>query len=281
MNKLERHERILQLVSERGMIYLQRAAETTGASLPTLRRDFSELAASGAVERIRGGIRSSKKEGNIPFNLREVQHSDAKSAIARKACALLRSGDVVFVDGGTTTYHICFHLPRTPLRIITNSLRLSAYLDSATNVYPDWEIYLTGGKIQYGSNMLTGPGTLHSLDFYHADWAFLSVGGITSDGLYNTSEVIVETERRMIDRCDRAVILADQSKSGKRAMCRVCGLGRIDRLITNPPPGTSQVEKAMRKEGLRIVHAGDENKSLGVNSKKQNHGRGTCLSPDR
>lgn len=255
MNKTERHERLLALAGERGLLYLQRAMQATGASRATARRDFDELANTGAVERVRGGIRVTRKEGNVPFNLREVQHSQAKSAIAAQACRMLRAGDVIFVDGGTTTYHICFHLPRMPLRIVTNSLRLSAWLDDSATRFGDWEVYLTGGKIQHGYNMLTGPGTLHSLDFYHADWAFLSVGGITADGLYNTSEEIVETERRMIERCDRAVILADQSKLGRRAMCRVCGLGRIHCLITDKPAGRSLVEEAMTEAGLKIVHA--------------------------
>lgn len=254
MNKPERHERLLSLVGERGLLYQERAMQATQASRATIRRDFDELAESGAIERIRGGIQSVRKEGNVPFNLREVQHSEAKSAIAKKACGLLRAGDVVFIDGGTTTYHICFHLPCLPLRIVTNSLRLSAYLDDAAARYSGWEVYLTGGKIQHGSNMLTGPGTLHSLDFYHADWAFLSVGGIAGDGLYNTSEPIVETERRMIERSDRAIILADQSKLGRRAMCRVCGVKRIDTLITDRPPGLSLVENEMRDQGVNIVH---------------------------
>lgn len=254
MNKVERQERILQLASERGTVYLPRLMAATGASRPTLRRDFEELAESGAVERIRGGIRATRRDGSAPFNLRAVQHSKAKSAIARKAVASLRAGDVLFVDGGTTTYHICFHLPRVPLRIITNSLRLSAYLDDAATRHPEWEVYLTGGKIQPGSNMLTGPGTLHSLDFYHADWAFLSVGGICDDGLYNTAEAIAETERKMIERADRAVLLADQSKLGRRAMCRVCGVGRIHELITDAPAGRSLIEEAMLEKGLKITH---------------------------
>ena len=255
MRRSERHEKILNLASERGLLYLESAMQATGASRATIRRDFDKLADQGAIERIRGGIRVDRKEGNVPFNLREVQHSDAKSAIAAKACRLLRPGDVVFVDGGTTTYHICFHLPRIPLRIVTNSLRLSAYLDQASTHFSDWEVYLTGGRIHHGYNMLTGPGTLHALEFYHADWAFLSVGGIAADGLYNTSEGIVETERRMIERCDRAVVLADQSKLGRRAMCRVCGLENIDRLITDAHPGRSLVEEAMAEQGLTIVHA--------------------------
>ncbi len=254
MNKAERHERILSLASERGLLYLERAIQSTGASRATVRRDFDELAQTGTVERLRGGIRVTRREGNVPFNLREVQHSREKSAIAARACRLLRAGDVVFVDGGTTTYHICFHLPRMPLRIVTNSLRLSAYLDDTATRHPDWEIYLTGGRIHHGANMLTGPGTLHSLDFYHADWAFLSVGGITGDGLYNTSEAVVETERKMIERSDRSIILADQSKLGRRAMCRICGVGRIDELITDQPTGRSLVEESMREEGLKITY---------------------------
>ena len=255
MNKSERHEQILHLAGERGMLYLQRAAQATGASLPTIRRDFVELAEAGSVERIRGGIRVSRREENMPFNLREVQHSNEKSAIARQAARNLRGGEVLFIDGGTTTYHMCYHLPRVPLRIVTNSLRLSAYLDDPAHRHPDWEVYLTGGRIQHGSSILTGPGTVHSLNFYHADWSFLSVGGIAVDGLYNTSESIVETERKMIEKSDRCVILADQSKMGKRTMCRVCGIKRIDQLITTSPEGRSLIEEDMREAGLSIVHA--------------------------
>lgn len=255
MNKWERHEHILRLAGERGMIYLDRAVQATGASIPTIRRDFEELSKTGAVERVRGGIRVVRKEGNLPFNMREVQHSEAKTAIAREAVRLLKAGDVLFIDGGTTTYHMCFCLPAIPLRIITNSLRLSAHLDHPAHRQSDWEVYLTGGFMQHDSSMLTGPGTLHSLDFYHADWAFLSIGGITAEGLYNNSEAVVETERKMIERSDRTVILADQSKLGKRAMCRVCPIDPIDRLITDPPQGRSLIEESLKKAGCKIVHS--------------------------
>lgn len=255
MNKIERHEHILSLVSARGQLYQETAMSATGASRATIRRDFDELADSGALERIRGGVRVARREGNVPFNMRNVQQSAAKSAIAAKACRLLRAGDVIFIDGGTTTYHTCFHLPKVPLRIVTNSLRLSAYLDDAAMRHPEWEVYLTGGRLHHGHSMLTGSGTLHSLDFYHADWAFLSMGGVTSDGLYNSSDGIVETERKMIERCDRAVILADQSKLGRRAMCRVCGIKRIHKLITDRPEGRSLVEESMAEQGLAIAHA--------------------------
>lgn len=255
MNRWERHERILRLAGESGTFSLQRAEVETGASPATLRRDFEQLAQSGAVERVRGGIRVARNEGNLSFNMREVQHSKAKTAIARKAVSLLKAGDALFVDGGTTTYHICFCLPQIPLRIITNSLRLSAYLDDSKRRHPRWDVYLTGGYIQPGSSMLTGPGTVHSLNFYYADWAFLSVGGIVADGLYNTSEAVVETERKMIERSDRAIILADQSKIGRRSMCHVSSIDKIDRLIVNPPKGRSLVEEELCAAGCRVIHS--------------------------
>ena len=165
MRKVERHEQILNLVGGRGLLYLESAMHATGASRATIGRDFDELAVRGVVERIRGGIRIIRREGNVAFNLREVRHSKAKAAIAAKACRLLRAGDVIFIDGGTTTFHMCFHLPCLPLRIVTNSLRLSACLEDASSACPDWEVFLTGGRIQHGSHMLAGPGTLHSLEF--------------------------------------------------------------------------------------------------------------------
>lgn len=255
MNKVERHDAILRLASQRSLLSADAAGRETGASPATIRRDFDELARRGSVERVCGGIRADRREGNVPFNMRAVQHSAEKAAIARRAVALLAPGDVLFVDGGTTTYHISLCLPRIPLRIITNSLRLSAELDNPATRYREWEIYLTGGCIQHGSSMLTGPGTVHSLDFYHAAWAFLSVGGISADGLYNTSEAIAATERKMIERADRAVILADQSKLGRRAMCRVAAIRDIHALITNPHPGRSLVEEDLERTGCHILRA--------------------------
>ncbi|MGF1450585.1 MAG: DeoR/GlpR family DNA-binding transcription regulator [Opitutales bacterium] len=176
--------------------------------------------------------------------------------IAQKAARLLRAGDVVLIDGGTTTCHLCFCLPPLPLRIITNSLRVAAYLDNASARRPDLEVFLSGGRIDMGSKMLSGSGTVHTLDFYHANWAFLSVGGITAGSLYNTSEPVVGTERKMIERSGRAVVLADQSRLGTRSMCRVCGVSEIDHVITDPHSGRRNLaEEAIREAGCEILYA--------------------------
>ena len=75
-----------------------------------------------------------------------------------------------------------------------------------------WDIYATGGYLKSDSSLFTGPGAVHNLSLYHANHAFLSVGGLLR--LYNTSESVVETERVMIERSDLVHVLADGSKLG-------------------------------------------------------------------
>lgn len=253
MNRWDRHEQILQAAAQRGTVYLPRAMQVTGASAATVRRDFADLAAAGSVKRIRGGVRVISREGNLPFSMRQAQHSAAKDAIGRAAADLLRQGDVVFIDGGTTTFHLCLHLPAVPLRIITNSMRIASHLSSPTSNQSQHELYLTGGLVQPEFGLLAGPGTLHSLDFYHANWAFLSVGGITDEGLYNTSESVVQSERKMIEQSDRAVVLADHSKLGKRAMCRIAHPSAIDRLITNEDPSSAMHVRSLRAQNIAVT----------------------------
>ncbi len=261
MGRTERQEHLLRLVSDRGTVYLHRAAKVTGASIATIRRDFAELAERGSVKRLRGAIQVPRREGDLPFSLRRVQHAPEKRVVAAHAAKLVRTNDVLFIDGGTTTFHLCLFLPSAPLRIVTNSLRLAAFLEESAQLRGNkWETYLTGGYLQPGSQMLTGPGTLHSLDFYQADWAFLSIGGVMPDGFYNTSEAVVETERKMIQRAERAVVLADSSKLGKRSICRVCGLNEVDRLIISRRENTIDYLGALEAGGcqLEVVDWDDE-----------------------
>ncbi len=189
----------------------------------------------------------------IPFALREVQYSDAKEALAGRAAKLLNPGDAVIVDGGTTTFHLASCLPSFPLHIITNSLRLASVLDEKSRHHKGLEVFLTGGYLYPNSGLLVGPGAQSSLAQYHARWAFLSVGGLTTDGLFNTNELVVETERRMIASAERVAVLADASKINRHAMCQVCTLDEIDCLVTNHSEENSDTLKRFEDAGVEVI----------------------------
>ena len=194
----------------------------------------------------------------LPFTLRQREHSSAKLHLARQAVTLLKPGEVLMIDGGSTTFHMGACLPSFPLRVITNSLHLATVLEERARTQPSLEVYLTGGCLYPNSGLLVGPGAQSTVAQYHANWAFLSVGGVTQEGLFNTNELVVETERRMIANADRVVVLADHSKIGQQAMCHVCGLDQIDYLITDAAAATADILARFQDAGLTIVEVPSE-----------------------
>lgn len=255
MIQLERHERIIGYLSQHDVLSVTDAVTLFEASPATIRRDFNEMAQQNLVRRVRGGIKIAKPlAGDIlPFALREVRFSQEKEALCRRAAQLLRPGEVVIIDGGTTTFFISQFMPDFPLRVITNSLRLAGALEERRVERSNLEIYITGGYLYPNSGILLGPNSISSLQQYHAHWAFLSVGGITDQGIFNTNELVVETERTMLEHADKVVVLADHSKLGLHAMCTVCPLARIDILITDAWPEHAPLLAKIADAGVEVV----------------------------
>lgn len=260
MRQRERLGRITAHLAKNEWLSVEEAVSLFAASPATVRRDFATLAGEGRAERERGGVRAMPSNSGTmsPFSFREGSYSIEKDLIAAQAVSLLRPGDVIIVDGGTTTFHMARHLPAFTLRLITNSTALAAYADER-HASASLEIFLTGGFLHPKSHLLTGPGAVTGLRDYHADWAFLSAGGVCADGVYNNNERAVELERVMAANSDRVVILADHSKIGKQAMCRVCGLERIHTLITDFVPETSGRLREIEGSGVKVVAVKDGN----------------------
>jgi DeoR/GlpR family transcriptional regulator of sugar metabolism len=255
MIQIQRHEQILKHLAKKDYLSVTEAINLFAASPATIRRDFNRLARQKLAQRFRGGLKAVQKtsSGMVPFALRQLQYSAEKEALARQAVKLLKPGNVILIDGGTTTFHLGMCLPDISLRVITNSLRLAAMLEERNEEQSSLEISLTGGLLYKKSGILLGPNTEAGLSQYHADFAFLSVGGINEAGIYNTNELVTETERVMIDNADKVVILADHSKIGKQAMCHVCSLEEIDILISNDWPQNDKIFKSFEDSGIEIV----------------------------
>ncbi len=258
MLQSERQDRILEYLSEHEYLTVPEAVKVFQASPATIRRDFDELAEKQLVRRIRGGIKPERTvpSGMEPFSLRELRHSAEKDLLAQAAVKVLEPGNVIFVDGGTTTFHIGLCLPEIDLRVITNSLRLARVLEERSTEKSSLEIYLTGGFLYPKSGILLGPSAEAGLAQYHADWAFLSVGGITAAGISNTNELVVEGERVMIRNSQKVAVLADHSKIGKNAMCHVCSLEEVDMVITDAWPENEAAIQGLRDQDVHVVICG-------------------------
>ena len=241
MRTLLRTREILDLLGESGQLSVLDACERLSLSPATARRAFARIAAEGLAEKVWGGLMQLNPAATlgydmVPSSLRDTLNAEAKDAIARQAAMLVEDGDVVAIDGGTTTLRLSSYLANRPIRILTNSILIAHRIEQLRSGPKSAEVFLTGGFVYPGSGLLVGPQAMTNLRQYHSRWAFLSVGGLDELGATNTNQHVVESERAMIEQTENAVILADYSKWGRRDMIRQCDWSDISLLITNRIP---------------------------------------------
>ena len=256
MKRRQRQRQILELLQGDPELGVDEACARLAASAATIRREFACLAAEGRVEKTWGGIRlkfaGAGPAGPAAFQQRLAENAAEKCAIAREAAALLEDGDVVMIDGGTTTYQLCEFIAHMRIRIITNSLVIAQTVDHLKGRQRGAEIYLTGGILSPESSVLSGPPAEAFLKRYHARWAFLSAAGVDAQEATNHNEAVLASERLMIEQSERVALLVDHTKLGQRAMCGLCSLGKVDHLFTGDTPAGRKLQREHSSSKLEM-----------------------------
>jgi DeoR/GlpR family transcriptional regulator of sugar metabolism len=251
---------MLDLAASREELTVDEACQLTDASPATIRRAFADLAETGEVEKTWGGIRlaTSAKALLAPpaFTARLAVHSAEKRAIARASAQLPRDGDVVMIDGGTTTYQLAEFIAGRRLRVITNSLVIAQAIDQFQGGRRGAEVLLCGGTLQPESGIVAGAATEAFLKRYRADWLFLGCAGVDAERVTNYEETVLASEKLMIERSSRLVLMADHTKLGRAAMCELCPTRKLDHLVTS--------DSAPRKLLRQISDLGVETMRVGV-----------------
>lgn len=246
----ERRSKILRIAEESGFVSLQRLIAEVGASESTIRRDLEFLDAAGLIQRTRGGA-SFLGDSHSDFDARKSRASKEKQQIARRTAELISPGETVLLDGGTTTLEVARHLTGKSLQVLTNSLPIASLLMNRAEV----ELIFIGGYVYPKTGVALGEQSVEALRRMHATRLVMSTGGITSEGLFNSNALLVETERQMIRAADRVTLVADSSKFGQRALSHLCALDDVDEIVTDE--GVSgEWRTAMEAAGLRLEVVG-------------------------
>lgn len=225
----ERKQLILEILQQEGKVYAPGLSQQMGVSEDTIRRDLRDLAEAGLLQRVHGGA-LLKSPAATTYAARQTQTPQAKNAIARAAASLVKSGQVVFLDGGTTTLQVANHLP-ADLRgtVITNSPPHATALAE----HPHLDVILIGGRILKESLVTIGAGTVEAIREIRADICFLGVccvhyeAGIT---IPNLEESYVK--RAMIAASAEVVALASTEKLETVATFAVAPLSELTHLVT-------------------------------------------------
>src|SRR5262245_61252703 len=198
----------------------------------TIRRDFAALEDQAHLQRTHGGaVLSQKMILEFDYRERRERNGDAKRAIAAEARKLIKPGQRIILDTGTTTLELAALLKDgKDLTVITPSLAVASELQHAPGV----EVILLGGIIRRGSPDLTGPVTEHCLELFAADIAFQGADGVSDDGIiYNSDLRLARVDKMMRKMAKQSVLLADHTKLGSTALARCGTLADVHYFITD------------------------------------------------
>ncbi|MGR8009166.1 DeoR/GlpR family DNA-binding transcription regulator [Streptomyces hypolithicus] len=264
MSKHERWSALLELLAAEGRLEVEEAATTLEVSAATIRRDLDELAEQQMLVRTRGGAIAHGVSYELPLRYKSSRHASEKQRIAAAVADLVADGDVVGLNGGTTTTEVARALAlRTGsglrgsaaggtgpvLTVVTNALNIASELA----VRPQIKIVVTGGVARPQTYELVGPLTMGVLNEVVLDVVILGVDGLDPDlGVMAHQEDEASVSRLFAERAHRVVVVTDSSKMGKRAFARICGLDRIDVVVTDSAI-SAEAAGRLTDAGIKVV----------------------------
>ncbi|MEV7421732.1 MULTISPECIES: DeoR/GlpR family DNA-binding transcription regulator [unclassified Streptomyces] len=249
----ERHRRICEALRAQRIVSTEDFSRMLDVSAETVRRDLVTLERRGLLVRVHGG--ATNNAGGFgeeaPFDERSGMDRGAKVAIGVAAAALVRPGQTVVIDVGTTAVEVARALPPDYRgTVATCSLLVAAELAGRPNV----EVLVSGGRLRAGDLVCSNAQTMAFFADLRSDVAFLGSGGVdASAGLTDFHLDEVATRRLILANTVRSYILADASKFGRVAPHRVCGLEEVDGLITDARPSPTLESGVERSGGIVVV----------------------------
>ena len=215
MSALERQDKIIELVSKTGSIQVERLAEILDVSQMTIRRDLDKLKGEGIIER-KHGLAVIKEE--ITYKEKLISRMDEKKMLARACASLVKSGDTVFLDSGTTIYGIAELIKDIPnLTVITNDIEIGSLLHKSPV-----ELMICGGFVQKETGSVYGSFANQMMNYVQVGIAFM--GAMSIDKQFNilTPTLDKATLKRMIVKnASKSYLVVDQSKFNRKALMKI------------------------------------------------------------
>lgn len=249
----ERQAKIIDTLRQQKRVTVDELAALFNISRETIRRDLTQLANTGKIQKIHGGAILPRVFGEGSFQQRMSDNADAKARIASQAVGLFTAGETLFVDTGSTTLYFAEKLSEVSgLTIVTNSTEIARIISSAGTGN---RTFLLGGEYSDNNHQTVGTLVASQIRTFRAHHAVLTVGALdVRSGAMDFNIEEAQVAHAMIEQSEFITVLADSSKYNNLASFEVCPLSRIDRLVCDIAPPDAMVE-ILREAGVEIVVA--------------------------
>ncbi|MHB1685537.1 MAG: DeoR/GlpR family DNA-binding transcription regulator [Bacilli bacterium] len=227
-----RLQRMSEWIQARRNVSVQELIERYQVSDMTIRRDLQKLEENNlGFKRIHGGV--IWNETDIPFILRENDHTVEKQQIAAYCQSIIQSGDTIILDSGTTTYEIAVALAEANMRditVITYALNVAHRLRNVDHI----SLLMPGGEFRRGTQSFVGSTAMRFFETIYAAKVFVSTSGVTSEaGFTNANFAEVEIKQALSRASESVYYVTDSSKFGQRSPYIFAPLASGTKIITD------------------------------------------------
>ncbi|MEF3403436.1 DeoR/GlpR family DNA-binding transcription regulator [Agromyces sp. CCNWLW203] len=260
-----RRELALALVAERGFVRVAELSRAFGVTTVTARADLDSLERQGGIRRVHGGavplsspLAAERPEREPSFEEALEASVEPKRRIGEHAASLVRSGQSIILDVGTTTLQVARALrARTDLEdlvVFTNGLSIALELEPEI---PRFTVVVTGGTLRPKQHSLVHPLAGSMLDEVHVDLAFIGCNGVDPvHGVTNANLPEASVKSLMMRAAARSIVVADAAKLGEVHLGRIAAIDAFDALVTDAAAPTPIVAELV-DAGLAVHFARD------------------------
>lgn len=233
MIKEDRWEKMLAMIEQKGYVSVQKLADALYVSLPTVRRDLTELEHRGLVIRSHGGVKlPSEGHSQVPISFRNTFKMNEKRRLCEAAAGLVRDGAVIYIDPSTTFLKLADYISeRKGVIAVTNSVPIASTLIEA-----GIRTFCTGGELGGVAYSFTGCHAETVASEFNYDVAFFSSYGVNERGVItDTSEKEINLRRIVMRQSRRNVYVCSGEKFSISTPFNFTALASMDTLITDTP----------------------------------------------
>ncbi len=253
MNPIHRQTEIVNIIRQRNRVAVDELAGLLNISKETIRRDLTELARNGKVQKFHGGASMPMMTGEGPFRDRMSDNAPAKASIAAKAVTLISPGETLLIDTGSTTVYFAEKLIEiSGITVVTNSAEIAKVVSLAQT---QSKTFLLGGEFNADNRQTVGSMAVSQIRSFRAHHAVLTIGALDlRTGIMDFCIEEAQVAKAMIEQAESVTILADNSKIGRIASFEVCNLEKVTNLVCDQIL-TPDYQAALMEAGVNVYTA--------------------------
>jgi DeoR family transcriptional regulator, glycerol-3-phosphate regulon repressor len=227
----ERQTLIVERVQHQGFVTIDALARDLSVSAQTVRREIIRLDELGVVQRFHGGAGRSGSGERLSYEVKQTREAEAKRRIGVAMAAMVRTGQSVFLDVGTTAEATAAALLALPSLTVVTASAANARILTAN---PHIEVILTGGRMVGPDLSMAGPIALRTVSSYRFDWAIIACSGIDAHGAvldFDADKIAVK--QCAMEKAGMKVLIADSGKFARSALLEIADIAAFDFIVTN------------------------------------------------